>query len=262
MTTLEPVSDAPSDFYLSAKESSIDVAQASLGLRDASNLTASQPLPHNSIGRDNGLTLLSLPLDIRLLIYEYLVDDLDVLRTCKKVHDEARAFLYARATFYINDPDEFLRAQPDLKLVKKVEVQVRPVFDIDAWQKVLEMLLNVAGGLRQLRVWFLSMRYCSRPYRGRSLGDELQIVRALGKFQGLEELVIQGMYSVDWLPYLETKTGARVLGTIGHNEWVSGLWKEPDEWQSEYKNRETVWTDLEKFNLFQIGINKSILDEI
>jgi hypothetical protein len=57
------------------------------------------------------------------------------------------------------------------------------------------------------------------------LGDNLLFVRALGKIQGLEELVIEGYYAKNWLSYLEERMGVRVQAICGWYYTKEGILK-------------------------------------
>ncbi len=48
------------------------------------------------------------------------------------------------------------------------------------------------------------------------MGDNLDFVRALGKIQGLEKLVIEGYYAKNWPAYLEESMGVQVQAICGH----------------------------------------------
>ena len=48
------------------------------------------------------------------------------------------------------------------------------------------------------------------------MGDNLDFVRALGKFQGLEKLVIEGYYAKNWPACLEERVGVQMRAICGH----------------------------------------------
>jgi hypothetical protein len=49
----------------------------------------------------------------------------------------------------------------------------------------------------------------------RGFGNNVYFVRALGKIQGLEELVVEGYYAKEWPAYLEERIGVRVQVIYG-----------------------------------------------
>ena len=76
-----------------------------------------------------------------------------------------------------------------------------------------------ASGLRDVELrWGADtefFRHCERGAMERGLGDNLDFVRALGKIQGLEKLVIKGYYAKNWQAYLSKTMGIQVHAICG-----------------------------------------------
>ena len=88
------------------------------------------------------------------------------------------------------------------------------------------------------------------------MGDSLDFVRAPGKIQGLEELVIEGYYAKNWPVYLEGRIGVRVRAIRGHCREERELGeKELNDEESEDKKfiREINEKKLQTFKKYQQG---------
>jgi hypothetical protein len=186
---------------------------------------------------------LSLPVEIRLQIYNLLlvsrvdavrkplVDtyqqkiilypmvhrfsfriDPSILRTCKQVYHEANPILYSQNIFQMKFRDDMFRfigrvGPVNLKLIRKLEIEVywASTNALSSWLDLLHVLAEEAGGLR-----YIKLTYDAIPPQKRGLGDNLDFVRAFGKIQGLETLVLEGFYAKNWPAYLEERMGVRV----------------------------------------------------
>ncbi|KAN0086600.1 hypothetical protein V8E54_000288 [Elaphomyces granulatus] len=170
---------------------------------------------------------------------EYLQDrtiEPAILQTCKQIYREANPILYSQNVFWTENPEDLFRffAQIGLvnfKLIKKLEVRVPSNAQLSSWVGLLYLLAEEASPLRCIRVYwdanlwngFGSPRYSERQAWGSvgGLGDNLLFVRALGKIQGLEELVIEGFYAKNWPAYLEERMSARVQVRCGRYSKVT-----------------------------------------
>lgn len=88
------------------------------------------------------------------------------------------------------------------------------------------------------------------------MGDSLDFVRAPGKIQGLEKLVIEGYYAKNWPVYLEGRIGVRVRAIRGHCREERELGeKELNDEESEDKKfiREINEKKLQTFKKYQQG---------
>jgi hypothetical protein len=87
------------------------------------------------------------------------------------------------------------------------------------WLQLLSMVARQASGLRDVELrWGADteiFRYRKLGAIERGLGDSLDFVRALGKIQGLENLVIKGYYAKNWQAYLSKKMIIQVRAICG-----------------------------------------------
>jgi hypothetical protein len=126
--------------------------------------------------------------------------------------------------------------------------------------QLLYILAEEASGLRYIRIgWGAECEFPWRLGRGareRGLGDNPDFVRALGKIQGLEKLVIEGYYAKNWPAYLEERMGVQVRAICGHYREEPKL-KEGDlndeELRVEKLIRETNEKELQTFREYQQG---------
>lgn len=203
--------------------------------------------------KGNKLTLLTLPTEIRLQIYgellvgryhwihdaswavettdhkkvllhmiqalQYDTMEPDILRTCKQIYHEANSRLYSQNVFSFIEPERMLGliAQigwENLKLVKSIDFWVPFSAELSSWLQLLHILAENSSGLRRIDLgWGAVLQEGFQSERG--LGDNLDFVRALGKIQGLEKLVIRGYYAKNWPAYLNAKMGGRVEAICG-----------------------------------------------
>jgi hypothetical protein len=187
-----------------------------------------------------------------------------ILQTCKQIYNEANPILYAQNVFAISEPEQMFRlivqiGLVNLKLVRTLDIWVPWMAKLSSWVQLLCTLAEAASGLRYIKLgWGAESEFPWRFRRGareRGLGDDLDFVRALGKIQGLEKLVISGYYAKHWPAYLE-RTGMRVRAIHGHCLEESEL-KEEDMDDEELENetfiREINERELQSFMKYQQG---------
>jgi len=225
---------------------------------DRNRLIASTP-PLDEAKGNNKVTLLTLPVEIRLRIYDLLlVSRFDrtmnpswavgntyqkeillhmgqfrqyrtmepgILQTCKQIYHEANPVLYSQNVFAISEPEQMFRlivqiGLVNLKLVKTLHIWVPWMAELFPWLQLLYILAEEASGLRCIELgWGADSEFPQQLRRGareRGLGDNLEFVRALGKIQTLEKLVISGFYAKKWPAYLEERMGVRVRAICGY----------------------------------------------
>jgi hypothetical protein len=246
------------------------------------------PTNNEAKGNNVEVTFLTLPVEIRLQIYNLLlvsrsndwrgrswsVGNTDqrkvflsmernpkyrtmepaILQTCKQIYHEANPILYSQNVFAIARPEEIFRLMLQIglvkfKLIKKLDIWVPWMADLSPWLRLLHILVEEASGLRYLKLkWCAGFmenpRKFERRVLERGLGDQLDFVRALGKIQGLETLVIDGYYAKNWPAYLEERMGVRVQ-TI-------------DQWLDEMRLR----GDLEDRIQYICDINEQYLQDL
>lgn len=190
------------------------------------------------------LTLLTLPLEIRLRVYdlclissfdpnqnppwavgnafgidkrpEYRTVEPAILRACKQIYEEAAPILYSKNVFDICEPKtafDFIAvvSPTKFKLIMTMELSVSSSADISEWLALLKVISMEATGLRYLEVgWGANYATSSSWPRDRGLGDNVPFVRALAKFRQLDKLKIRGWYARNWPSYLKKELGAHV----------------------------------------------------
>ena len=191
-------------------------------------------------------TFLLLPLELRLQIYEYMylckkpimLDKnrqhrterslpLSVLRTCKQIHQEASTILYSQNIFSLTWPAQICKwltqiGRANIKLLKTIHILAHPKWNEEeeyfarttgCWYKVLDFLAREATGLRHIEIcwsaWFIA---------GGDYGKDLRFVRELAKIQGLQSMVIDGLYGKHWPRYLTKQMGVTVVEKNPINE--------------------------------------------
>ncbi|KAF2241529.1 hypothetical protein BU26DRAFT_172565 [Trematosphaeria pertusa] len=102
----------------------------------------------------------------------------------------------------------------NFKLIKTLRIWMPHTAELSPWLQLLDILAEEASGLRCLQLGWGA--YVGK-IGGRGLGDNLDFVRALGKIQGLEKLVIEGFYAKNWPAYLEERMGVRVRAICGRS---------------------------------------------
>jgi hypothetical protein len=226
---------------------------------DCNRLVTTQPPATNNAKGNNKATFLTLPVEIRLRIYDLLlvsrfnrmqnpswaVGNTDqklvllnmiqapqyrtmepgILRTCKQIYHEANPILYSQNVFAISEPEQMFQfivqvGLVNFKLVKTLHIWVPWMAKLAPWLQLLYILAEEASGLRSIKLGWganCDLRWhLERGAKERGLGDSLDFVRALGKIQGLEKLVIEGYYAKNWPVYLEGRIGVRVRAICGH----------------------------------------------
>ena len=182
---------------------------------------------------------LSLPLEARLRIYEYIFIDKrqiifyckppadhpippSILRTCKQIHKEACPILYSENTFLISEPERVLKwflqiGRANIKLLNNIRIFVDPVMsttdtifgrrnEISLWYKLLDQLAREATGLRHVYIYWDT----EEAWNFFGAGKDLNFVRELAKIQGLKSMVVDGYYAVHWPRYLAEQMGVPV----------------------------------------------------
>jgi len=127
-----------------------------------------------------------------------------ILQMCKQIYHEANPVLYSQNVFAISEPEQMFRlivqiGLVNLKLVKTLHIWVPWMAELFPWLQLLYILAEEASGLRCIELgWGADSEFSWQLRRGareRGLGDNLEFVRALGKIQTLEKLVISGFYA-------------------------------------------------------------------
>ncbi|KAN0086459.1 hypothetical protein V8E54_000147 [Elaphomyces granulatus] len=183
-----------------------------------------------------------------------------ILQTCKKIYHEANPILYSQNVFAIEKTEEtfqFIRqiGFVNFKLIKKLEIWVPSRAKLSPWLGLLYLLATEASGLRCIRLcWDSNLQYWGRGAwdEKRGLGDNLLFVHALGKIQGLEELVIEGYYAKNWLSYLEERMGVQVQAIYGWYYTKEGILEKEGKYTTNYA-REHNEMQLELFTEYQQG---------
>ena len=219
--------------------------------RDRSDPVASQSPAVNEARGHNNVSLLTLPVEIRLQIYNLLLVtrfsriqdpflacqtvvrlhmnrtlqsrtmEPGILQTCKQIYHEANSILYSQNVFSITEPEEMFQfiaqiGPINIKLVKSLDIWVPENAELFPWLRLLDILAEEANGLRFVKLgWGANSRMLGGGAWMRGLGDNLHFVRALGKIRGLEKLAIQGFYAKHWPAYLEETTGVQVQAISG-----------------------------------------------
>ncbi|KAL1640178.1 hypothetical protein SLS58_007129 [Diplodia intermedia] len=238
-------------FDLDFSDGKPSVAKTTANTRDRSR-PAAPPLRHlitPEAERKNKISLLTLPAELRLLIYEHLLIarfdrttnpswavgntnqklvllqmiqapeyrtvEPGILQTCKQVYHEANSILYSQNVFAISEPEQMFRLRQQIgsmnfKLIKALHMWVSWKAELPPWLQLLDLLAGEATGLRYIKIAY------SDPFEERGLGDSVDFLRALGKIKGVKELVIEGYYAKHWPAYLEEKMGVRVRAICGH----------------------------------------------
>lgn len=233
-------------------------------------------------------TLLTLPAEIRLQVYELLLvswcnreDNPSsavgntcqkkvfpgiirngsmkpaILQTCKQLHHEAILILYSRNLFYISSPDEMFAfiaqiGPTNVKCIKSLEVWVPCRSEILPWLRLLETLSVKVTGLRFVEIaWDADCEFPWQLVRGakeRGLGDNVLFVRALARIQGLEKLIIGGYYGKHWPSYLSQEMSVQLRAECGHPFKYAGPEEQHETWVLEL-----IEKNLQSFEKYQKG---------
>ncbi|RDL36559.1 Uncharacterized protein BP5553_05911 [Venustampulla echinocandica] len=173
--------------------------------RDHNRLIASKP-PLDKAKGSNKVALLTLPVEIRLRIYDLLVVSrfdrtenpswavghtdqklvlLDmgqfrqyrtmepgILQTCKQIYHEANSILYSQNVFAISEPKQVFRfieqiGLANLKLVKTLDIWVPWMAELSPWLQLLNILAEEASGLRCIELgWSADCEFTWKLRRG------------------------------------------------------------------------------------------------
>jgi len=261
-------------------------------------LIASKP-PVDTAKGSNKASLLTLPVEIRLRIYDLLlVSRFDreqnprvavgntnqkkillgskvlqfrvyrtmepaIVQTCQQIYHEANPILYSQNVFLITEPGKMFGlieqiGLVNLKLIKTLDIWVSWSAELSLLVQLFDTLAEEASGLRCIQVsWGLGIE----PPKGGCLGENLDLVRALGKIQGLETLVMTGYFAKNWPAYLEERMGVRVQIIYGYYYKADVLPKgllndeefENERRSREQRDRELNEKELQKFMDYQRG---------
>jgi hypothetical protein len=187
------------------------------------------------------LTLLDLPVEIRLEIYDLLlVSPLDrdqktswaitkaykkitvqvnVLRTCKQVYYEAVSILYSRNLFRIASPKESLEfisqiGPANAKNIRSMFIAVYNTVGLAEWMKFFDVLVEQVTGLRSLELHW-SVLYGAPPIVI-GFGNDVNFIRSLARIQGLRALRISGFFAKNWTSYMSEKMNVQVQAQGGY----------------------------------------------
>jgi hypothetical protein len=147
-----------------------------------------------------------------------------ILQTCKEIYREGNSILYAKNVFAISKPEQMFKLSAQIglansKLIRTLHLRVPYMTKLLPWLQLLSMVAGQAGGLRHLELhWGVSIEFTwdtPRGARERGWGDSLDFVRALGRIEGLERLVIKGYYAKNWQVYLSERLGIQVHAICG-----------------------------------------------
>lgn len=196
------------------------------------NLTAlSQAVPAPSAGAR--ITLLSLPLEIRLQIYKNLLCTTDnrvsdgqnrrsrllmtplssaLLCICKTIHSEATPILYKENLFdfrHSTDTVKWLnnigRINTGLLRTLQVTTCLMWLSHIEEWLSIFNLLGSQAHGLKHFSINFPES----------VLGYQHTTVQSLAEIRSLELLELGGKFDEDWLAYLKGHSHARIVASWG-----------------------------------------------
>ncbi|KAE9978759.1 hypothetical protein Vi05172_g13244 [Venturia inaequalis] len=236
----------PSNSNMSSKPEITKLSSASIALQSV--------VVHatNEVHQQSQSAFMNLPLEIRLRIYGLLVigwfdpktnrscvvdtknqkmvffgfgqfrqnrtKETAVLQTCKRIHVGGTPELYSKNVFRINKAAQFQRfviqiGPVNLKLIRHLDIWISYSSNPDGWPPLFKFLANNATGLRHIKVAFDAE---TEWFMGIGLGCDVDLVRALGKIQGLAEFIIEGFYSKHWPAYLEKSMGCKVTALCGH----------------------------------------------
>lgn len=173
-------------FDLDISDSEPSTASKTPKSRDPNRRIASKPPLDEAKGNDK-VTILTLPVEIRLRIYNLLVVsrfdrtenpswavgntdqklillhtgqfrqyrtmEPGILQTCKQIYHEANSILYSQNVFAISEPEQMFRlieqiGLVNLKLVKTLHIWVPWMAELFPWLQLLYILAEEASGLR------------------------------------------------------------------------------------------------------------------
>jgi hypothetical protein len=150
----------------------------------------------------------------------------NILQTCKQIYQEGISILYSQNVFAISEPKQMFQLMVQIglanfKLIKTLHIWVPWMAELRPYLQLLSMLAKQASGLRYIELgWGADTQFpwhLERGARERGLGDNLDFVRALGKFQQLERLLIRGYYAKNWVAYLNNRVIGQVRAISGHS---------------------------------------------
>lgn len=187
---------------------------------------------------------------------QYRTMEPGILQTCKQIHREGNSILYSQNVFDISEPKQMFQliAQiglVNLQLIRTLHIWVPWTAELPPWLQLLSILAKKASGLRCVELgWGTDTEFYGRLEWGAGqtgLGDNLDFVRALGKIQGLEKLVITGYYAKKWPADLEKSMDVHVLAIRGE------CFEEAELREEELNDEESEWAKfMRDFNEDQL----------
>jgi hypothetical protein len=203
-------------------------------------------------------TFLTLPVEIRLLIYEELLirkGDLPpaitsrkpatmrlgvmtvyadyptyqrlsaaILRTCKKIHREGRPVLYGQNVFvsYTATAMRYFVNQIGLRNVAFIKfVSFGVVKNVVPWGTVTLTLVRAGAKLRIAHIIYIMWYRPLKTEEDKGPGISVRFARALRRVQ-MDYLVISGVYGKHWPAFFRNKLGDRVEFKITLDHWKPG----------------------------------------
>ncbi|TVY33768.1 hypothetical protein LOCC1_G008579 [Lachnellula occidentalis] len=221
--------------------------------------------PSSAVGNTDQKKILVHMVTARFRVYRTM--EPAIVQTCKKIYHEANPILYSQNVFAISQPGQMFRliehiGLVNLKLIKTLDLWVPWMAEPSPWVQLLNVLAEEASGLRCIKLgWGSFSASGSGPPKEGCLGDNLDFVRALGKIQGLDTLVISGFCAKNWPAYLEERMGVRVQTVCSYchksHDFERGDLND-EEFKSEKRrleklNREMNEDELQQFIDYQKG---------
>jgi hypothetical protein len=216
----------------------------------------SQPRAKDDLKCEDKTTFLTLPVEIRLRIYDILlVSRFDrsknpswavgstnqkkisletvqasqyrtmeprILGMCKQVYNEAVSILYSENAFLISNPESIFQLHAEIRrenfqMIKSLYLFIPYQAELNPWLDFLSLLALEAHGLRFLEItWDAMTNFLWLGFR-KGLGNNSHFVRALAEIRGLDGLVIKGFYPINWPSYLEREMGIPVKAHCGRD---------------------------------------------
>lgn len=128
----------------------------------------------------------------------------------RQVHREAIPILYSSNKFVLDIPATFVEwfdeiGPINMKHVARIRLYLHPVYDPDAWCRVLRRLALQATGLKYIYAYFDA----EPVWRG--IGRDVDFIRGLGALQSVQKITIEGFYAKRWPEYLRAQFGSRYV---------------------------------------------------
>jgi hypothetical protein len=170
---------------------------------------------HNGLAKENG---------VRVQRHRAIKSDLDLqlLRTCRQVYEEARVQLYSRIELRMPKvyeiPKFFAKVGPlNFANLRSIRLNVQAAEKLNVWLNTLKLLASSIPNLRVLSVeFFMDWSLNERPIR-RGLGDHYLVARALTRFRKLREIHLRGFHDTRWEGFLRRSLKCIVRVEPGHS---------------------------------------------